>query len=102
MTSTLHVYPWAARPLSTSAALTRPWVPVSGFDPGPHWARGTGAGSAPRAGPELTPAKTRTDTMAMLHNRRTDEPSSSPADVPAMMHTSREEGAVANPRDDLV
>src|SRR5204862_7385989 len=30
----------------SSAALTLPCAPVSGFEPGPHWAFGVGAGSA--------------------------------------------------------
>src|SRR5438309_7729512 len=69
MTFTLQVYPWAARPLAMSAALTRPSAPVSGFDPGPQRARGTAAGSAPRAGPKLTPAQRRTAAATPLQKR---------------------------------
>ena len=41
----LHSKPLAARPLSWSAADTRPCIPVSGSEPGPQSARGTAAGS---------------------------------------------------------
>ena len=34
------VKPFAALPLAWSAGLTRPWVPVSGREPGPQSARG--------------------------------------------------------------
>src|SRR5437764_15330343 len=58
-----------ARPSASSAALTRPWAPVSGLEPGPHWARGTAAASDARAGPRLPVDMTRADAATALKRR---------------------------------
>src|SRR5205807_6260177 len=75
----LHVYPLAARPLATSSALTRPCMPVSGSEPGPQFARGTGlivAALVPAVARAVIGAATpsSSDVAAMAANFRRGDP----------------------------